>query len=395
MRRLSANYIYPISSPPVKNGIIEINDTGEIVKIIDTKGILKESRNLEFYNGIIVPGFINAHCHLELSELKGQFRQHAGLPNFLKDIVEYKKLNKYANTFKAIELYDNLMRQNGIVAVGDISNYNYTIDVKKNSKLYYHTFIEIIGNGKNSQEVFESNHKLYTEYTNNGLKTSIVAHAPYSVSYDLFRLIKKFAEQEASVQSLHNQETVSEDQMFFNSSGELFEALNSLSIDLSRWQNTGKKSLESISELLPKENNIIFVHNTFSTKEDIIKANDYFSNSFWCLCPLSNLYIENTLPDINIFTQFSNSITLGTDSLASNHTLSILDEMKTIVKSFNNITINQILQWGTLNGAKALNIESKFGSLEKGKTPGLNLISNFDFKNKQLTDKSEVKALLD
>ena len=75
MRKIAANYIFPISAKPLKNGIIELDDSGKIVNIIDTKGDLKESAGLEFYNGILVPGFVITHCHLKLSQLKEKMNE--------------------------------------------------------------------------------------------------------------------------------------------------------------------------------------------------------------------------------------------------------------------------------------------------------------------------------
>jgi cytosine/adenosine deaminase-related metal-dependent hydrolase len=82
MRRLSAHYIFPVDTPPLKNGVIEIDDDGTILNIIDTHGKNKESAGTEFYNGILVPGFINTHCHLELSYLKGKITPQKGLASF-------------------------------------------------------------------------------------------------------------------------------------------------------------------------------------------------------------------------------------------------------------------------------------------------------------------------
>ncbi len=393
MRRLSANYIYPINKPPLKNGIVEIGDDGKIQAIIDTKGELKESRNLEFYNGVITPGFVNTHCHLELSGLKGELKQKAGLPNFLKEIVNYRKQGNSKDSFKAIELYDGLMKQKGIVAVGDISNTDLAITTKIKSEIHYHSFIEAVGLGINFDKIFEANRELFNGFLNNNLSVSIVPHAPYSVSKELFQRIKEFAETNNSIISIHNQESDSERQFFMDKSGGLVETFSKIGIDLNQWKPTGKNSIESIIDWLPQNNNIIFVHNTFSKKEDVDLVNDKVQNAYWCLCPLSNLYIENKLPDFDIFNQISDNVTLGTDSLASNTTLSILDEMKTIVKNYNKIDFEKLLRWGTLNGAKALQIDKKFGSIEKGKTPGLNLISNFDFEKMQITNKSEIKVL--
>lgn len=394
MKRISANYIYLIEKPPLKNGIVEINNQGEIINIIDTKGDLRESRNLEFYNGVITPGFVNTHCHLELSGLKGLINKNAGLPHFLKSMISFKRNGKIENSIKAIELYDSLMRKNGIVAVGDIANTDLTISTKKKSQIFYHTFIEAIGLAANYDEIFNLNKKTLEEYLNNGLNTSIVPHAPYSVSKNLFLKIKEFSETHDSTVSIHNQECEEEDLMFKNKSGELVNIFLDLHIDLREWKATGKASIESVTDYLPKNNNIIFVHNTFSLMEDVLWMKEKFKNAYWCLCPNSNLYIENKLPDLDIFYPYSDNITLGTDSLASNSTLSILDEMKTIVKYNDKIVFEDVIKWATLNGAKALNIDQKFGSIEIGKTPGLNLISNFNFEKMQLSDKSEIKTLI-
>jgi cytosine/adenosine deaminase-related metal-dependent hydrolase len=394
MRRISANYIYPVYRSPLKNGIVEIDDKGQILNIIDTKGELKESRSLEFYNGIITPGFVNTHCHLELSELKGEIEQHIGLSNFVSDIVSYKRKRERNNTIKSIELHDSLMREKGIVAVGDISNTEITKTVKKNSPIYYHTFVEAMGLGKNFKEAFEIYKNILDNFEEDGLKASLVPHAPYSVSKELFQKIKDLSESRDSILSIHNQESEAEKQMFEDKTGDLVNLFKNIGVDLKEWTPTGKNSLESIIDWLPESNNILFIHNTYSKKSDIELVSRKLKNAYWCLCPLSNLYIENKLPDLNLFTDLTDNVTLGTDSLASNTTLSILDEMKVIIKNYKNINFENLLSWGTLNGAKALKINDKFGSIEEGKSPGLNLISNFDFEKMNISEKSEVKVLV-
>lgn len=393
MRRFSANYIFPANKSALKNGIVEVNDSGEILNIIDTKGELQESRNLEFYNGIITPGFVNTHCHLELSEHKSKIEKGVGLHNFIESIFELKKLRRSEHTFDSIKFYDDFMKRKGIVAVGDICNTDKTIRVKKKSTIYYHNFIEALGFG-DAKNIMESNQKLYLAFLSNDLSCSIVPHAPYSVSQKLFKLISEQAEKNKTVLSIHNQETSSENEMFKTKSGKLYDKLKSLGIDFSDWKPSGKNSSESIVDDLPKSNHILFVHNTYSSEADVKLINKTFKNAFWCLCPSSNLYIENKLPKFDIFRDFKSRITLGTDSLVSNTTLSILEEMKIISSNYPTIDFADLLKWGTINGAKALKIDEKFGSIEKGKTPGLNLISNFNFERMQLTEKSDVKVLV-
>lgn len=393
MRRIAANYIFTVEGSALKNGIIEVDDSGRIIKTVDTKGHLEESGRLEFYNGIITPGFINTHCHLELSELKDRIPRGNGLPEFIKKVFEFRREEASENTYRAIELQNHLMKNDGIVVVADISNTNKSINVKRSSGIYYHTFCEVASVKTNPDKFFNYTQELLNEFKNQDLSASIVPHAPYSVSKELFGKIYEFAEKENSILSIHNQETESENQMFVNKTGVLVDTLENLGVDLKNYKPAGSNSLESITKLLPRNNNIIFVHNTYSEYEDVKMASEYFKNSFWCLCPLSNLFIENRLPDLNIFKEFADKVTIGTDSLASNTTLSILDEMKVIAKN-SDISFSELLKWATLNGAKALKLDKKYGSIKEGKTPGLNLISDFDFENMCLTEKSKVKVLV-
>jgi cytosine/adenosine deaminase-related metal-dependent hydrolase len=85
--------------------------------------------------------------------------------------------------------------------------------------------------------------------------------------------------------------------------------------------------------------------------------------AYLCLCPNANLYISNKLPDMEALIPHSEALVLGTDSLASNHQLSIWEEIKVLKKHFPALKTSQLLQWGTLNGAKALRIDHQMGCL--------------------------------
>ncbi len=394
MRRFSANFIYTVSGKILKNGIVETDDSGKILNIIDTNGALKESRGLEFYNGVIVPGFINAHCHLELSNLKGRINQGDGLPEFIESIIKYKQLKKKESSYyKAMDLQDQLMKNEGIVAVGDICNTSDTISAKKKSKIHYHNFIETIGLDTNVEQIVNKQLELLELFVENKLKATIVPHAPYSVSEELLKRIKEFHNRN-SIISIHNQETESENDLFINKTGRLFEKLKKMNLNIDRIDSTGENSIVSIIDNFSTQGNLILVHNTYSSKKDITCISSKHPNVYWCLCPKSNLYIENTLPDISLFKNFNDYIIIGTDSLASNTKLSILDELKVLIKEFENIRFDDLIKWATINGAKALKIENRYGSIEKEKTPGLNLITNFDFEKMIPKEESMVKVLI-
>ncbi|RYF81051.1 MAG: hypothetical protein EON98_12840, partial [Chitinophagaceae bacterium] len=106
--------------------------------------------------------------------------------------------------------------------------------------------------------------------------------------------------------------------------------------------------------------------------------------TFFCLCVNANQYIEGVMPPVELFRKNGCRIVLGTDSLASNWSLSILDEMKTIRKHFPAIPLEEMLQWATINGANALGFDETLGSFENGKRPGVILLDGEDLVVKKL-----------
>lgn len=394
MRKISANYIFTGTGEVLKQGIIELDDFGKILNVRDTKGELKEEQGLEFYNGILVPGFVNAHCHLELSHMKNVLQcRKQGLPKFIDEII--KKRFTPEDLQEILYVADKEMYDEGIVAVGDISNNDDSFGIKGNSKLHYYTFVEAFTiNNKESERAFNQAKLYASKLSNHNLIGNIVPHASYSVPDRLWELIKTTETEQKRVVSIHNMETESENKLFDSKSGELMTTLQKIGFDYTNFTIDYPDSVRySLSKLNPGDN-ILLIHNTYCSEQDIQNAQNYSSNIFWVLCPNSNLYIENRLPDIDLFYKKGVPICLGTDSYSSNDRLSILSEMLTISENFPLIPFADILNWATLSGAKALMLDNKVGTIETGKTPGINLISNFDFENIRLKPESTVKKII-
>lgn len=168
-----------------------------------------------------------------------------------------------------------------------------------------------------------------------------------------------------------------------------------LHVNLDFFAATGKSSVQSVAGNFNGAKNTLLVHDVFTKEDDIyfiqalseIQQNKYH----YCLCINANQYISNAVPPIDLFRKNNCNIVLGTDSLASNHQLNILDELKTIRKYFTNIPLEEQLQWATLNGAKALGFEH-LGSFEKDKMPGIVLIDQIE--NDALTKSSKAIRVL-
>lgn len=339
------------------------------------------------YEGALIPGFINTHCHLELSHLKGKIPTHTGLLKFVEQVMK-NRFSGDAEIMEAMKNADQEMYENGIVAVGDISNKGISSTVKFNSNLYYHTFIEAIGfNPAHAGLIISKALNIKAQFA--PLMASIVPHAPYSVSDELFKEIAALCKDEDNLLSMHNQETPEEDEFFKTKTGDFLKLHEMLGLDLAFYTPTGKSSFQSTLPKLPATKTLL-VHNTMTSQEDVEFASSRHQNLYWCLCPNANLYIENTLPDITMLQQHGLNITLGTDSLASNQQLSILKEMQTL-QDHKAVDFQTMLKWATLNGASFLGIEASYGSIEIGKQPGILLLEHL--KNGQLSDATCVQRL--
>jgi len=225
VRKIAATYIFPGNHPPIKNGILVCENDGTIIEIIDNKGELKEESGLEFYSGILVPGFVNTHCHLELSHLEGKIEEKTGIGGFIGEINKLR--NEETDKEKAIKIADRKMWAAGTAAVGDISNSILTIDTKLKSKIFYHTFVESFGFHPSRAEIaFDYAEFVQDEFIENGLNSSITPHSPYSVSEPLFKKIKENALAKKSILSIHNQESKGETQFYKDGTGQIANHLD-------------------------------------------------------------------------------------------------------------------------------------------------------------------------
>lgn len=359
---------------------------GRIEAIINSS---EAGDGVQTFQGILSPGLINCHCHLELSHLKNIIPPHTGLIEFLCSVVTKRGFATEVIQ-EEIKKAEQEMYDNGIVAVGDIGNTADTADIKSKSKIHWQNFVEVLGF---TDEKADENIALYkgiaenleTRLHTSNLKsalpagrrrTSLVPHAPYTISPKTFQLINQLTKDQ--IISIHNQEHPAEDDLYKTGGGEYLKLFKIFGIYKSPFPVTGKSSIRSV---LPHFNNgqaIFLVHNTFMPEEDIKWANEYAANNglklVYCFCINANLYIENKIPVIDNFIRHNCHIVLGTDSYSSNWQLSITKEMQSFRNEFPELPFETILQWATSSGAKALQWDDELGSFEKGKKPGIVLI---------------------
>lgn len=379
MKAYSATYLFCNKNKIIKNGIIVLDDYNKIIVIIDpAKDSLKINENEIIYlNGIITPGFVNTHCHLELSAYHETIPTDCSIDGFIRALEVEKK--KGINPQNAIIKADAEMWNEGIVAVCDICNTVDSIQSKRESKIHYHNFVEVFGSTEHSaNKIFKHAVELVQQYSKNNLPASITPHSMYACSESLMELIQT----NEDMLSVHFMESEEEIEFFEHRQGAIAERAKLFGVHPTQYENFRKRPSEIALMALKSDKKLLFVHNTLANEGDLTLLQNHFQKAWFCLCPNSNLYIENRLPDITMLNKTTENITIGTDSLASNPKLSILEELITIAHHFPKIPTTTLLHWATLNGAKFLDIEDQFGTLEVGKAPGLNQIvcDNFDLR---------------
>ncbi len=364
-----------------QNKVLITDEEGKVEAIVPAEEAGDDVQQLE---GILTPGLINCHCHLELSHLKNVIPPQTGLVEFLCSVVTKRDFSPEIIQQEIVkaekEMYDN-----GIVAVGDIGNTADTAEVKSKSKIRWQNFVEVLSFTDEKTEENFKHYKIVAKKLEAALRTSIiphrtslVPHAPYSISPKTFQLINEATK--GQVISIHNQEHPAEDELYKTGGGGYLRLFQIFGIDKSPFPVTGKSSIRSVLPYFNNGQTILLIHNTFMPEEDVIWANEYAAihglKLVYCVCINANLYIENKVPPIDLLMKHNCHIVLGTDSYSSNWQLSIAKEMEAVQKYFPHIPIETILQWATSSGATALGWEDDLGNFKNGKRSGVILIDN-------------------
>ncbi len=393
-RKLSAHFIFDGKDQFIKNGVLNLDENGTVRELRKPLSEGREEAGVEFYSGIITPGFINAHCHIELSHLKGLAPKGKGMTPFLETVIKHRGSEKEI-VEKAMLKADLSMQKEGIVAVGDVCNSDVSFDLKSTSPIYYYNFLEVLGIEKaKAEKIFKEACLLQIRAKKvYGLDACIVPHSAYTVSERLFELLREHLNKRENIISVHNQESEEEEEYIRNHQGLFYDLFKKMGMDTGDLTPKKISPLEYLQRSLPEKPKRLYIHNVETSEDDIHLAHPDFSNTYWVLCPLSNLHISGKLPSGFFLERYPQNVCIGTDSLASNDQLSIIKELFTLQEHFREISLEKLLRFACFNGALSLGIESRFGAFEPGMRPGINLIHHADLKNLKLSGETGVRVL--
>ena len=378
VKRITASYIYTLDAgEPIRNGFVEYDDTdGTILNVGEC------ASDEVVQDCAIVPGFVNSHCHVELSHLHGKFVKGTGMAGFIDQINDLRDWAGNDVKTKLVQQWMDKMWKDGVSAMADISNDESSFPVKKIHAMYTRTFLEVFGSEPEMCDgVMKDVAQLQRIADEAGIDAAPTPHSCYTMSPQLLSASAD-AGMERGFISYHSQESQEEEDLVRSGSGAMYE--NRKRSGMSTPPVTGESSLKYFIDRLaavrkaPYDERILLVHNVCLSQGDIDAALKVMKNVYWAICPLSNIFIHNALPPVGLMRENGLDITLGTDSLSSNDDLDMVKEIICLHENFPEVPMNEIFTWACLNGARFLMKDSELGSLSVGKRPGIVVVRNID-----------------
>jgi cytosine/adenosine deaminase-related metal-dependent hydrolase len=368
-RVLLAPWVIPVSSPPIRNGAIVVSDG--LVSWMGSEeqlAISTDAYEPVRFDGVLTPGFINVHTHLEFSSLDEPLGHHGiSLPKWIGELMPYRMSLTDASKRIAIERGLKELAANGTVAVGEIATAPFDIaDYQKIEPQIHKTlFAEQLTTDVNliSDRCADAKAHVAAQIRCSDMAVcGLSPHAPYSVHPQLLKRLLEIGHR-APV-AMHVAETLEELQLLETQTGEFVDLLKKLGAWRPEAYSLGY-NIDSIIEELALSPQPLLVHGNYLSKSQLrLAAKRNISVAY---CPRTHRWFDHSAWPLRAAIDLGVNVSIGTDSRASNPDLSLLEELKTVSQGHPNVTPKEILKLGTSNGAKALGIASRYGTIEAGK----------------------------
>ncbi len=355
-----AKYIYPVSSPVIEDGIVA-TAKGRIIAVGPYRQLKDLGVVFDLGEVVLMPALVNAHVHLELSALKWRLTPTGSFISWVKSLIKGRTEVGEDEAKEAAWQAVREMWHEGVGVIADIGNTPLALSALESSPVEGIFFREIINFRNGSREFNE----LVGLGRTPGIRISLSAHSPYTVSPLLLQAIKAWTRSRRSIFSIHVAECPEEVLFLKEGSGPIRFLLE----ERGQWNPSFRPPEMSpvayLHSLGLLDQRTLCVHVVQVDLEDLELISR--TGASVCLCPRSNTFLGVGLPPVERFLALGIRPALGTDSLASNDRLSIFAEMATVARFFPRIPPEEIIKMGTIYGARALGLERDWGSLEQGK----------------------------
>ncbi len=373
-RKIAAPLVLTPSGELMQNTVVSFDSQGMVISVECDVENLDSLASVEYYDGVLIPGMVNAHCHLELSYLLGQVSEGKGLVEFIREIMAVRGDFTEQQQIERAIAEDRKMWSEGVQGICDISNGTASFEAKRTSNILYYTYAEYFNMpSDNELEAYFAKVTSHIEPAEEiGLDIAASPHSTYMVGDKLF---KKGANSQRL--SIHFLETPSELE-YFEKKGGMYDFVteDGMSPDFLHYGS----HVDRIIASLPASTPLLLVHNTQINEQEVEKLIAYFTDVTFVLCPRSNYFIERAYPPAMMFHRLGVNVAMGTDSLTSNHSLQMAREIEFLLNNNPELPLAVALHWATKGGAVGLKAEDRIGSFEVGKTPGAVLLEGVNLQ---------------
>lgn len=375
MQIYAASYLVPVSSPPVAGGAVAVDD-GRIVDVGPLDRLRKGYSGVvkDFPDCVIVPGLVNAHSHLELTHFPS-WKLRKGIDYSPRTYVDWViQIIKIRRALSRTELEHSVMEgirvslEGGTTTIGEIITDRALIPVYETTPIRGRLYLEAIGQDPlRTDSLLEELENTLDSFSNERLKPGLSPHAPHTLSPGFLKSLSALSVGRFVPSTVHLSESREEETFMADSSGMIAELL----YPFAGWENyippprhtTSAAYLEAHGLLNPMTSVVHCVH---VTPDDVHKLKKCGVNAV--LCPRSNERLAVGKAPADLLKKCGVPLALGTDSLASNDSLSLWDEMRFLINEFPAVfSPQEVLEMATIGSARALRLDGEVGSLEKGK----------------------------
>ena len=367
-----AKWIFPVATDPIENGIVVCQN--EKILACGKADSIASDRVVDLGDVAIIPGLVNAHTHLEFSDLDQPLGDpKLGFPAWIESVIAHRKnQNPKQQQPKSSVIARGIQEsQNaGVVAIGEIATLP-TNASDYDSSLHGVVFHEQLGNDPlQSESKTAETLAAVNAFQQANWQAGISPHAPYSTSLNLFRSLASAASQRGLPITMHLAETLEEVEFIETGKGPFAEMLERLGVKFNR--TAGSINTSDYLSMLA-ETGAVIAHGNYLNIDELETVQESKLNI--AFCPRTHGYFGHAEYPLRTMLDLKINVAVGTDSRASNPDLNLFSELIHIAQTQPTVSPHEILHMGTLAGASALRLNNNFGSIEKGKSAKLCIVS--------------------
>ncbi len=369
--RYHAAWVVPVSAPPIRSGHVDV-ENGVILAVGEGPVARHDPgvRVVRLPSSVLLPGLVNTHTHLELSDLRGAVPPSASQPVWASRVMSRRSLLGDATAGSAMTAAVTELRRSGTALVGDVGNTQQSVGALEASALDAVVFREVLGFNVGTAEAQTVARTLEAERdarVGARVRLAVAAHAPYSVAPALFAALREI--DDAGPRSVHVAESAEELELLERGTGAWRAILEERGRWVPGWNPPRCGPVEYLDALGWAGAGTLAVHGVHLTRAELDRL--AASGATLVTCPRSNAWTGAGTPPIAEFFASGVRVAVGTDSLASVPDLNLFAELAALRRIAPSVPAPAILRSATVSGAEALAAEDRFGSIRPGRQAAL------------------------